>query len=248
MASYGLTSTLGDAIDIRGPAGTAGAGSGDLLSTNNLSELTNVATARTNLGLGTAATSNTTAFAAASHTHTSSAITDATATGVSLLTATDVTAARATLGLGSAALSASSAFAAATHTHVATDITDQENLKVTESIIVAASDETTALTTGTGKMTFYVPYNFTISEVFIGNTAASSSGAVQVNVKKNGTTIFTTKPSIGASQNTSLSGSGSVAAVLSTTSLSKGDKMTIDIDTAGTTAAGLKVYFIGRRS
>jgi len=39
--------------------------SGDLLSTNNLSELTNAATARTNLGLGTAATTNSTAYATA---------------------------------------------------------------------------------------------------------------------------------------------------------------------------------------
>jgi hypothetical protein len=39
--------------------GDSGAGTGDLLSTNNLSELTNAATARANLGLGTAAIEST---------------------------------------------------------------------------------------------------------------------------------------------------------------------------------------------
>ncbi len=52
------------------------AGSGFLAQSSNLGDLQSASTARTNLGLGTAATSATSDFAAASHTHTLSNITD----------------------------------------------------------------------------------------------------------------------------------------------------------------------------
>lgn len=45
----GLTASIASATDIRG---AAGAGTGDMLAANNLSDLTNKPTARTNLGLG----------------------------------------------------------------------------------------------------------------------------------------------------------------------------------------------------
>jgi hypothetical protein len=104
---------------------------------------------------------------------------------------------------------------------------------------IAVSDETTAITAGTAKVTWYVPYACTVLEVFIGVTTQSSSGVVTADVNKAGTSIFSTNPSIDASEDTSLTGT---AAVLSTTSLAKGDKMTVDIDAAGTGAKGLKVY------
>lgn len=161
-----------------------------------------------------------------------------TANNLSELTASASTA-RTNLGLGALA---------PLSTITASLISDPTNVKTTESLIVAVSDEVTPITTGTAKLTLYIPYNFTLIEVFIGNTTPSSSGLVTVNAKQNGTTVFSTQPSIGASQNTSLSGSGSVPAVLSITALTKGDKITVDIAAAGTSATGLKAYFIGHRT
>jgi hypothetical protein len=100
---------------------------------------------RTTLGLGTAATSASSSFAAASHTHaiadvtglqtaidgkaatshthTASQISDSTAAGRSVLTAVDAAAQRTSLGLGTAATQASTAFAASVHTHAIADVT-----------------------------------------------------------------------------------------------------------------------------
>jgi hypothetical protein len=112
---------------------------------------------------------------------------------------------------------------------------------------VAASDESTALTTGTSKLTFYWPFGASVTEIFIGLTAQSTSGSVTVDVNKNGTTVFSTNPSIDANEDTNLTGTvGSLSS--NPTSFSKGDKITIDIDAAGTGAKGLKVIFIYKRA
>jgi hypothetical protein len=58
LASKGDTGATGatGATGPTGPQGPAGSGTGDMIRANNLSDLTNAATARSNLGLGTAAT------------------------------------------------------------------------------------------------------------------------------------------------------------------------------------------------
>lgn len=117
-----------------------------------------------------------------------------------------------------------------------------------ESMVVACSDMTSPLSVAADVQSFFAPYDGTLEEVFTGIDVRSSSGVVTVDVKKNGTTIFTTKPSIGATPaRTSLSGTGSVAAALSVTTWDKGDWITINVDAAGTGAAGLKTIFIWSR-
>lgn len=68
LAGTNLSVSYDDVTGKTTISNTAPAG-GDLLSTNNLSDLTNVSTARTNLGLGTVATHAHTEYAAAAHTH-----------------------------------------------------------------------------------------------------------------------------------------------------------------------------------
>lgn len=114
-----------------------------------------------------------------------------------------------------------------------------------QSIIIACSDETTPLTTGTGKVTFRMPYAFTLSSIRASLTTAQASGSLlTVNVKKNGTTVFSTKITLDNTEKTSAT--AATLPVLSTTALSDDDEITIDIDQIGNgTAAGLKVALIG---
>lgn len=111
-----------------------------------------------------------------------------------------------------------------------------------ECICVYIVDEATTVTTGTSKRTLYVPYAMTLTAAFIGVSTQSSSGVVTVDVNLNGVSIFSTNPSIDANEDTSATGT---AAVLSTTALAQYDKLTFDVDAAGTGAKGLQVFLVG---
>jgi hypothetical protein len=115
-------------------------------------------------------------------------------------------------------------------------------LVLPSDIIVALGDETTSLTTGTAKVTIRAPRAMTLSKVKVSLTTASSSGLPQFDVKKNGTTIFSTKPTINVSAKTTEG--ATTPSVLSTTSIAADDELTFDIVTAGTGAAGAKVTLV----
>lgn len=110
-------------------------------------------------------------------------------------------------------------------------------------IIVAVSDETTAITTGTAKVTFRMPYAFTLSEVRASLTASSSSGNPAIDINESGVSIFSTTLTIDSGELTSTT--AATAAVISDANLADDAQMTVDIDTAGTGAKGLKIYLIG---
>jgi hypothetical protein len=90
-----------------------------------------------------------------------------------------------------------------------------------------------------------MPFAMTLSEVRINVNTAPTGSAIQVDIKENGTTIFSTKPQIDVSTKTSV-GSGTPA-VISDSALADDAEMTVDIDQVGSTIAGkgLKICLIG---
>jgi len=112
---------------------------------------------------------------------------------------------------------------------------------------VAASDETTALTTGTAKVTFRMPYAMTVTAVRASLSTAQASGSIfTVDINEGGTSILSTKLTIDNTEKTSTT--AATPAVISDTALADDAEITIDIDQIGNgTAKGLKVTIIGTR-
>lgn len=124
------------------------------------------------------------------------------------------------------------------------------NLTLEEVIIVALSDETTALTTGTAKATFRMPYACKLTTTLprASVNTASSSGIVTVDINKNGTSILTNKLTIDANEKTSVTAATAVTLVSTPTTFASNDEITMDIDVAGTGAKGLKVALYVERT
>ena len=113
-------------------------------------------------------------------------------------------------------------------------------------LMFAASDESTAITTGTAKITGHWAFNFHAISMFVGLTTTSSSGNPTFDFNdKDGNSIFSTRPAVVAGDLTSLA--NATQPVFATTTFIKGDKWSIDFDIAGTGAAGPKFYFAGKR-
>ena len=119
----------------------------------------------------------------------------------------------------------------------------------TQNIIVAASDETTALTTGTAKVTFRMPYAFTLTAVRASLTGAgSTSGVTTIDINEGGSTILSTKITIDYSELTSTT--AATPPVISDTALADDASITVDIDglSGGADETGLKVTLIGTKT
>lgn len=279
-------------------SGTTGA----LIAANNLSDLANASTARTNLGLGTAATISSTAGGDLSGTLPNPTVTKINGTTLSVLTTgilknttstgvpsiavagTDYQA-PITFGIGvqtalgvnigsagapvlfngaggsPASITLPSTAIATTqspntnNTTVSTTaysdakvadaindgtttISPSQNavfdaLALKKKVIQAAfSDQTTAITAGTNKVTFRMPYGMTISEVRISLKTAQASGTIfTVDINENGTTILSTKLTIDNTERTSVT--AITPAVISDSSLADDSEMTIDVDQVG---------------
>lgn len=119
-------------------------------------------------------------------------------------------------------------------------------LRGVETHGIALSDEDTAITTGTNKATFSLPYAFTITSVYATLNTVSSSGLPTVDINEVGASILSTKLTIDASEKTSATAAS--AAVISDASIAANAEIGFDIDVAGTGAKGLKVFIQGYRT
>ena len=121
-------------------------------------------------------------------------------------------------------------------------------IRATEAFSFALSDETTSISTGTAKLTYRMPYAFTLTEVRASVNTAPVGSTIIVDINDGGTSIMTTnKLSIDASEKTSTT--AATAAALTDTSLADDAEITFDIDQVGssTPGKGLKVTLIGYR-
>ncbi len=135
--------------------------------------------------------------------------------------------------------------------------TSSQSLPVAELAAIAATehflvfkvgDDTTAITTGTGKVEYTAPFDFKVLEVYGSLKTASSSGAPAFDVNKGGTSVFTTVPTIDQSEvSTFTAATPAVLKTDGTETFAAGNELSIDIDTAGTGAVGLIVTLKVRR-
>jgi hypothetical protein len=117
------------------------------------------------------------------------------------------------------------------------------------AMIIACSDETTNLTTGTAKVTFRAPFAFTILGLRASVKTAPTGSTIIVDINEGGNTIMTTnKLSIDASEKTSVT--AATAAGITDSAIADDAEITIDIDQIGSSVAGvaLKVTMLYRKN
>lgn len=125
-------------------------------------------------------------------------------------------------------------------------------VEVPVPIQIAVSDETTDLTTGTGKVTFRMPFAMTLFSGSNGVRAsvgtAPTGAALQVDINEGGVSILSTPITIDAGEKTSTT--AATPPVISDTTLADDAEITIDIDQIGSTVPGkgLKVALIGYKT
>ena len=121
-------------------------------------------------------------------------------------------------------------------------------IQVQEVIQAACSDENTAITVGTAKVTFRMPYAMTLTSVRASLSTAQTSGTIfTIDVNQGGVSIFSTRPTIDNGEKTTTT--AATPSVLSTTALTDDAEITVDVDQIGdSTAKGLKITLIGYRT
>lgn len=126
-----------------------------------------------------------------------------------------------------------------THRWNLNNVASNDAVGLDQTWIIAISDETTSLTTGTAKVTFRVPFGCTLTGVRLSLNTVSTSGIPTIDINENGTTILSTKLTVDANEKTSVTAATPV--VISDAALADDAEITIDIDVSGTGAKGGKL-------
>lgn len=126
-----------------------------------------------------------------------------------------------------------------------TQLATTEFVNQNRELVVAFSDKTTPITSGTDKENFPAPSTRTILEIWVFLGTVQASGSIfTVDVNVNGSTMLSTKITVDNTESTSLT--AVAAAVISNGAWTKGDKISIDVDQVGNgTALAGKIIFRG---
>jgi hypothetical protein len=125
---------------------------------------------------------------------------------------------------------------------------DHVHQRDSDVIVIPVADESTALTTGTAKVSFRMPFAATLLAVRASVNTAPTGSTLIVDINEAGSSVLGTKLSIDASELTSTTAAS--AATITDSSLADDALVTIDIDQIGSTVAGagLKVSLFVRRA
>jgi hypothetical protein len=125
------------------------------------------------------------------------------------------------------------------------------------AIQAACSDRVTALTVGR-VLTFRIPHPMVLTSVRFSLEVASSSGAVQLDILREGDSptesIFSTKPTIDANETTTQSAAtpsvlaGAALSPAEATTLADDEEIHVEVLGAGTGAMGLVMTMLGTRT
>lgn len=111
----------------------------------------------------------------------------------------------------------------------------------------ACSDESTAITAGTNKVTFRLPCAFTLTAVRASLTTAQASGNIfTVDINLGGVSVLGTKLTIDNTEKTSVT--AVTPATIVTSAMTDDGEITVDVDQIGNgSATGLKITLLGTR-
>jgi hypothetical protein len=119
--------------------------------------------------------------------------------------------------------------------------TDGSSIQLGDIYIIACSDETGDLEVSQSVASFIIPTNGILTAVEANVNTASQGADIKVDIKQNSTSLLSTVITIDSGETSS--STASTPAVISNSNITRGSKITIDINQIGTTAygAGLKV-------